>query len=87
MALTALTGPWPLLLFRNHFYTNGRTPWMRISPSEGRYLYTGQHKYRINAYADIHALRRIQTPDPSVGASEDSSCLRSRGHCDRLYQE
>jgi hypothetical protein len=29
---------------------------------------------------------QISTPlDPSVLASEDSSCLRPRGHCDRLF--
>jgi hypothetical protein len=27
-----------------------------ISPSQGRYLHTGQHKHRINAHTDIHAL-------------------------------
>jgi hypothetical protein len=31
------------------FYTVGGTPWTRISPSQGRYLYTG-HKYSINAH-------------------------------------
>jgi hypothetical protein len=30
-----------------------------ISPSQGRYLYTGQHKHRINAHTDIHALSWI----------------------------
>jgi hypothetical protein len=49
-----------------------------ISPSQGRYL----HKDRINA--DIYALSLIGTHDPSVRASEDSSCLRHRGHCDQL---
>jgi hypothetical protein len=32
---------------------------------------------------DNHALSGIRTHDPSVRASEDSSCLRQRGHCDR----
>jgi hypothetical protein len=54
-----------------------------ISPSQGRYLYTGQHKHRINAYTDINALSGIRTHDRSVRASEDSSCLRLRGHYDR----
>jgi hypothetical protein len=50
MSFTAFTSPWPLLHFRNHFFTQtvglfGRV----ISPSQGRYLYTGQHKHRINA--------------------------------------
>jgi hypothetical protein len=44
-----------------------------------------QNTNRINAHStDIHALSRIRTHDPSVRSSEDSSCLRPRGHCDRL---
>jgi hypothetical protein len=39
-----------------------------ISPSQGRYLDTEQHKHRINAHRDIHAWSEIQTYDPSVGA-------------------
>jgi hypothetical protein len=31
-------------------YTTGRTPCTVISPSQGRYLHTEQHKQRINAY-------------------------------------
>jgi hypothetical protein len=32
-ALAALTGPWSLLQFRNHFfYTDGRTPWTSDQP-------------------------------------------------------
>jgi hypothetical protein len=53
-----------------------------ISPSQGLYLHTEQHKYRINAHnSDIHALSGIRTHDPNVITSEDSSCLRPRGHC------
>jgi hypothetical protein len=49
-----------------------------------RYLHTGYHKHRINAHnTHIHASRGIRTQDPSVRASEYSSCLRPRGHCDR----
>jgi hypothetical protein len=29
--------------------TVGRIPWVGISPSQGRYIYTEQHKHRINA--------------------------------------
>jgi hypothetical protein len=54
------------------------------SPSQGRYLHTEQHKDRKNAHTDIHALSGIRTHDPSVRASEDRSCLRSRVHRDRL---
>jgi hypothetical protein len=45
-----------------------------ISPSQGRYL----------TQTDIHALSGIRTHDLSVRGSEDCSCLRPRGHCDRL---
>jgi hypothetical protein len=44
-----------------------------ISPSQSRYL----------TQTDIHASSGIRTHDPSVRASEDRSCLRPRGHCDR----
>jgi hypothetical protein len=55
-----------------------------ISPLQGLYLYTEQHKQRINARnTDIHALSWIRTHDLSVRGSEYSSCLRPRGHCDR----
>jgi hypothetical protein len=54
-----------------------------ISPSQGLFLYIGQHKHRINAYTNIHTSSRIRTYDPSVRASEDSSCLRQLGYRDR----
>jgi hypothetical protein len=55
-----------------------------ISPSRGVYLHTEQHKHKIKAHnTDIHVLSGILTHDPSVRSSEDSSCLRHRGHCDR----
>jgi hypothetical protein len=49
-----------------------------ISPSQSRYLHTGQHKHRINA--NIHASSGIRTNDPSVRAGEDISCLKPRDH-------
>jgi hypothetical protein len=59
-----------------------------ISPSQGLYLNTGQHKHRINTYTpNIHILSGIRTHEHSVRASEDSSCLRPLGHCDRLASE
>jgi hypothetical protein len=47
-----------------------------ISSSQGRYLTETQNKH-------IHASSGIRTHYPSVQASEDSSCLRLRSHCDR----
>jgi hypothetical protein len=37
-----------------------------------------------NTNTEIHALSGIRTHDPSVRANGDCSCLRPRGHCDRL---
>jgi hypothetical protein len=55
-----------------------------ISPSQGLYLHTEQHKQRINSHnTDIHALSGIRTHNPSIRESEDSLRLRPRGHCDR----
>jgi hypothetical protein len=47
MALQPFVGLWPLFSFLI-FYTVSRTSWTgwgRVSPSQGRYLHTGQHKY------------------------------------------
>jgi hypothetical protein len=83
VALQPFVGSWLLLQFHNFFtQTVGLLGWV-ISPSQGHYLHTGEHKHRINAYTDIHALSGIRTHDPSVRASEDSLCLRSCGHRDR----
>jgi hypothetical protein len=82
MALPAHSGPRPLIQFRNHSSQAVGPLGRVISPSQGRYLHTGQHKHRINAHTDIHALSGIRDYDPSVRASEDSSCLRPRGYCD-----
>jgi hypothetical protein len=57
----------------------------------GRITWTGEQPvarplptHRINVHnTDIHALSGIRTHDPSVQASEVSSCLRPRGHCNR----
>jgi hypothetical protein len=84
MALEPFVGPWPLLQFPNLFTQTVGLLKQVISPSQGRYLHTEQHKHRINAYTDIHALSGIRTQDHSFRGSEDSSCLRPRGHCDRL---
>jgi hypothetical protein len=78
-----IQGPRPLIQFRNHFPQTVGLLGRVISPSQGLYLNAGQHKHRINACTNIHALSEIQTHDPSVRASEDSSCLRPRGYRDR----
>jgi hypothetical protein len=81
MALLARSGPRPLIQFRNHFSQTVGPLGRVISPSLGRHLNTGQHRHRINTYTpNIHALIETRTHDPSVRASEDSSCLKPRGY-------
>jgi hypothetical protein len=85
MALQPFVGPWPLLQFQNLFYTDSRTPWTSDQP-----VARPLPKHRATEIQDkriytpnIHALSGIRTHDPSVRASEDSSCLRPRDHCDQ----
>jgi hypothetical protein len=71
-------GPWPLF----SFVIYSQSVWLLrrvISLSQGLYLNAGQHKYRINTYT--HQILWNSNP-ASERASEDSSCLRPRGHCD-----
>jgi hypothetical protein len=65
-------------------YTVGRTPWTGDQPV-ARLLPTHRTTQTQNKFTDIHALSGIRTDDSSVRASEDSSCLRLRGHCDRPF--
>jgi hypothetical protein len=84
MALQPFVGPCPLLQFRNLLTQTVELLGRLISPLQGRYLHAGQHKHRMNARTNIHALNRIRNHDPSVRASKDSSCPRRRSHYDRL---
>jgi hypothetical protein len=84
MVLPAHSGPWPLIQFRNHFSQTVGLLGRMISPSQCRYLNTRQHKQNKRIHTpNIHALSGVRTHDSSVRASEDSSCLRPRGHCNR----
>jgi hypothetical protein len=85
MALQPFVGPWPLLQFRNHFYTDGKTAWTSDQPMARPLLtYRTTQIQNKRTHTNIHALSGIRTHDPSVRASEDkSSCLGLRGHCDR----
>jgi hypothetical protein len=76
-------GPGLLFSFVIFFTQTVGLPGRVISPSQGCYIHTGQHKHRINAHTDIYASSWIRTHDPRFQASKDSSCLRPRGHCDR----
>jgi hypothetical protein len=73
MALPANSGPRPLIQFRNHYSQSVGFLGRVISPSQGRYLNTGQKKTHTHT-PNIHALSGIRTNDLSVRAREESSC-------------
>jgi hypothetical protein len=80
---SAHVGHWPpLMRFLNSYTYRQLVGLLDESARRKAATYTGQHKHRINA--DIHAHSGIRTHDPSVRAEEDISCLRPRGHRDRL---
>jgi hypothetical protein len=70
--------------FHDHF-TDCRTPWTsdqlvaRPLPKHRTTQTQNKHVHTTN----IHALCGIRNHDPSVRASEDSSCLRPLGYSDR----
>jgi hypothetical protein len=61
----------------------GRTPWTWDQPV-ARPLPTHRTTQTQNKHTDIHVLSGIRTHDPIVRASENCSCLRPRGHCNRV---
>jgi hypothetical protein len=76
----------------SHYWSLGN-PWntsfnfsfliLRQSTGWGISLLQGHCLHRkTQAQTDIHALSGIQTHDPSVWVTEDSSCLKPRDHCD-----
>jgi hypothetical protein len=77
VALQHFVGPWLLFQFLDPIHSRG------ISPSQGLYLHKRQHKHRINAHTDIHALSGIRTNDHRVRASEGISCFRPLSYCNR----
>jgi hypothetical protein len=69
MTLPTHSGPWPLIQFGNHFLQTVGLLGLAISPSQGRYLNTRQHKHRINAYT--HQTSMPWTGfEPTIPASE-----------------
>jgi hypothetical protein len=84
MALQPFVGPWPIFSISWSFTQSVWHAGRGISPSQGLYLRKEQYKHWINTHnRDIDALSGISTHDHSVRGSEDGSCLRPRGHCDR----
>jgi hypothetical protein len=85
MALPAHSGPRPLIQFRNHFFTDGRTPWTCDQPVVRplpKHRTTQTQNKRIQT-SNIPGLSGIRSHDPIVQAREDSPCLTPRGFYDR----
>jgi hypothetical protein len=66
VALQPLLGPGLFCSFVIFFWQTVGILGRVISPSQGHYLHTGQHKHRINAHPDILALSGIPTHVSSV---------------------
>jgi hypothetical protein len=65
----AHSGPWPLIQFRNHYSQTIGLLGRVISPSQGLYLNTGQHKHRINAYTHRTSMPWVAF-EPTIPTSE-----------------
>jgi hypothetical protein len=69
MSLQPFVGPWPLFEFLDLFTQSVGHLGRGISPSQGRYLHTGQHEHRINAH---------RHPFLKWDSNRRSQCLRRR---------
>jgi hypothetical protein len=77
--------PWPLLFSFMITFTDRRTPWTSDQLVAGpllKHRTTQTHNKHIHT-PNIYTLCGTRTHDPSCRASEDSSCLRPLGYCDR----
>jgi hypothetical protein len=54
-----------------------------ISPSQGRYLHTGQYKHRINVHTDIMPWVVFEATIPAFERAKTIHALRLHGHRDR----
>jgi hypothetical protein len=74
MALPAHSGPWSLIQFRKHSFTDGRAPWtsdQHVARPLPKQRTTQTQNKRIHT-PNIHALCGIRNHEPSVRESEDS---------------
>jgi hypothetical protein len=76
MALPAHSGPRPLIQFRNHISQTVGLLDRVISPSQGLYLNSGQHKRRINAYTHQSSMAWVGF-EPTIPASERAKTVHA----------
>jgi hypothetical protein len=82
VTLHPFVGPWPLFQFLDLFTKSVGLLGRVISPSQGRYLHTEQHK--LNKRTQTSMLWFGSEPTiPVFERATEGSCLRRCGHCDR----
>jgi hypothetical protein len=80
MGLQLFVGPWQPFRFLGPTHSQ-QDSLDGVSARRKAATYTQGSTNSINAHnTDIHASSGIRTHDPSVPASEDSSCLRPHGY-------
>jgi hypothetical protein len=84
-ALQTFDGPWPLFQFLDLFTQSVGLLRRGISPSQGRYLHTGQHKHRINAYTHP-CLNWDSNPRSQCFSGRRQFMPQTASHCDRLFR-
>jgi hypothetical protein len=75
MALQPFVGPWPLLHFRNHFYTGGRTSWRSDQPVT-RPLPTHRTTQTQNKRTHRHPCLRVGF-EPTIPAYERAKTVHA----------
>jgi hypothetical protein len=85
MALQSFAGPWPLLQFRNLFYTVGRTPWTSDQPVArplAAHRSTQQHNKRTHRHPclewDSNPLSAFELTE-TVSASDRAATVIGSG--------
>jgi hypothetical protein len=76
MALPAHSGPWPLIQFRNHYFTDGRTPWTSdqlVARALSKYRTTQTEK---NAYTHQTSMPSMGF-EPTISASERAKTVHA----------
>jgi hypothetical protein len=76
MAFTAHSGHMPFIQFRNHFSRTVGLLGLEVRPSQGRYLQTGQHRDRINAYTHQTSMPWVGL-EPTISASEQAKTVHA----------
>jgi hypothetical protein len=76
VTLPAHSEPRPLNQFRNHFPQMVELLRRGISPLQGRYLNTGQHKHKLNAYTH-QTSKSWEGFEPTIPASKQAKTIHA----------